>query len=99
MCIEETRACNLRQGKYQVFTPSNYYTTQAPPCQDRESQYVLMDIDAAEMKADTIHTCFKKLISEERSHLAKEGKCFYCKKPGDTLEVALSAEHNTKNNL
>ena len=58
-----------------------------------------MDIDAAEMKADTIHTCFKKLISEERSHLAKEGKCFYCKKPGDTLEVALSAEHNTKNNL
>ena len=82
MCIEETHACDLRQGKYQVFTPSNYYATQAPPHQDRELQYVPMDVDAAEMEADAICTHFKKLTPEERSQLAKEGKCFYCKKPG-----------------
>ena len=76
------RACDLQQGKYQVFTPSNYYASQAPPCQERESQYVPIDIDTVEMKADAICTCFKKLIPKERTHLAKEGKCFYCKKPG-----------------
>ena len=80
--IEETHACNLHQGKYQVFTLSNYYTAQAPPHQDRESQCVPMDVDTAEMEANTIRTHFKKLIPEERSQLAKEGKCFYCKKPG-----------------
>ena len=82
MRIEETRACDLRQGKYQVFTPSNYYASQAPPRQERESQYVPMDVDTAEMEANAIHTCFKKLTPEERSWLTKEGKCFYCKKPG-----------------
>ena len=82
MRIEETRARDLRQGKYHVFTPSNYYAAQAPPRQERESQYVPMDVDAAEMEADAIRTRFKKLTPEERSRLAKEGKCFYCKKPG-----------------
>ena len=66
-CIEETHAHDLRQGKYQVFTPSNYYATQAPPCQERESQYVPMDVDAAEMEADAICTHFKKLTPEERT--------------------------------
>ena len=82
MCIEETCARELHQGKYQVFTPSNYYAAQAPPRQERESQYVPMDVDTAEMEADAIRTRFKKLTPEERSRLAKEGKCFYCKKPG-----------------
>ena len=41
-----------------------------------------MVIDVAEMEADAIHTRFKKLTPKERSQLAKEGKCFYCKKPG-----------------
>ncbi|ETW77571.1 hypothetical protein HETIRDRAFT_326778 [Heterobasidion irregulare TC 32-1] len=82
MRIEEMRARDLRQGKYQVFTPSNYYSNIAPPRQERESQYVPMDVDAAEMEADAIRTRFKKLTPEERSRLAKEGKCFYCKKPG-----------------
>ena len=81
MCIEEMCACDLRQGKYQVFTPSNYYTAQAPLSQERESQYVPMDVDTAEMEADAICTCFKKLTPKERTQLAKEGKCFYCKKP------------------
>ena len=67
MCIEETCAHNLYQGKYQVFTPSNYYTAQAPPRQDRESQYIPIDIDVAEMEADAICTHFKKLIPEERT--------------------------------
>ena len=40
-----------------------------------------MNVDAAEMEADAIHTQFKKLTSEERNWLTKEGKCFYCKKP------------------
>ena len=40
-----------------------------------------MDIDIAEMEADTICTHFKKLTPKERSWLAKEDKCFYCKKP------------------
>ena len=82
MRIEKTHACDLHQGKYQVFTLSNYYTAQAPPHQDRESQCVPMDVDTAEMEADVIHTRFKKLISEKRNQLAKESKCFYCKKPG-----------------
>ncbi|ETW75033.1 hypothetical protein HETIRDRAFT_120455 [Heterobasidion irregulare TC 32-1] len=82
MRIEEMRARDLRQGKYQVFTPSNYYSNIAPPRQERESQYVPMDVDAAEMEADAIRTRFKKLTPGERSQLAKEGKCFYCKKPG-----------------
>lgn len=82
MHIEETCARDFHQGKYQVYTPSNYYATQAPPHQERESQYVSMDVDAAEMEADAIRTCFKKLTPEEQSQLTKEGKCFYCKKPG-----------------
>ena len=82
MHIEETCSYDLRQGKYHVFTPSNYYATQAPPRQEKESQYVPMDVDTAEMKANAIRTRFKKLTPEERSRLAKEGKCFYCKKPG-----------------
>ena len=41
-----------------------------------------MDVDMAEMEADTICTWFKKLTPEEKNQLAKEGKCFYCKKPG-----------------
>ena len=67
MRIEETCAYDLRQGKYQVFTPSSYYTNQAPPHQERESQYIPMDVDAAEMEADAIRTHFKKLTPEERS--------------------------------
>ena len=82
MHIEETRARELHQGKYQVFTPSNYYAAQAPLHQERESQYVPMDVDMAEMEANAICTCFKKLTPKEQSRLAKEGKCFYCKKPG-----------------
>ena len=34
------------------------------------------------MEADTIYTWFKKLTPKERNQLTKEGKCFYCKKPG-----------------
>ena len=41
-----------------------------------------MDVDAMEIEANAIHTQFKKLIPRERDKLAKEGKCFYCKKPG-----------------
>ena len=41
-----------------------------------------MDVDAAEMEADAIHSRFKKLTPEERSKLAKEGRCFYCRKTG-----------------
>ena len=67
MHIEETCTCDLRQGKYQVFTPNNYYTTQAPPHQERESQYIPMDVDTAEIEADAIHTHFKKLTPEERN--------------------------------
>ena len=81
MCIEEMCACDLRQGKYQVFTPSNYYTAQAPLSHERESQYVPIDVDTAEMEANAICTCLKKLTPKERTQLAKEGKCFYCKKP------------------
>ena len=69
MCIEETCAHDLQQGKYQVFTLSNYYKSQAPLCQERESQYVPIDVDVAEMEADAIHTHFKKLISR---------KCPFC---------------------
>ena len=83
MHIEETCPRDLCQGKYQVFTLNNYYATQAPPCQDRESQYVPMDVDTVEMEADAIRTHFKKLTPEERNQLTKEGKCFYCKKPGN----------------
>ncbi|ETW83370.1 hypothetical protein HETIRDRAFT_316098 [Heterobasidion irregulare TC 32-1] len=81
MRIEEMRARDLRQGKYQVFTPTNYYSNFAPtPRQERESQYVPMDVDAAELEVEAIR--FKKLTPEERNRLTKEGKCFYCKKPG-----------------
>ena len=41
-----------------------------------------MDVDIVEMEADAICTRFKKLSPKERNQLAKEGKCFYCKKPG-----------------
>ena len=67
MHIKETCAQDFCQGKYQVYTPSNYYATQAPPRQERESQYIPVDVDAAEMEADAIHTHFKKLTPEERS--------------------------------
>ncbi|ETW76232.1 hypothetical protein HETIRDRAFT_329954 [Heterobasidion irregulare TC 32-1] len=81
MRIEEMRARDLRQGKYQVFTPTNYYSNFAPtPRHERESQYAPMDVDAAELEVDAIR--FKKLTPEERNRLYKEGKCFYCKKTG-----------------
>ena len=34
------------------------------------------------MEANVICTQFKKLTPRERDKLAKEGKCFYCKKSG-----------------
>ena len=67
MHIKESQAWDLWQGKYQVFTASNYYANLAPLCQERESQYVPIDVDATEMEANAIHTHFKKLTPEERN--------------------------------
>ena len=49
-----------------------------------------MDIDTAEMEANVICTQFKKLTPGERDKLAKEGKCFYCKKFGHMAYNCLS---------
>ena len=81
MCIARDQAYDLQKGKFQIYTLCTFYDERAPPCNDREPQYEPMDIDVAEMEADAVRTCFKKLTLAERDRLAKEGKCFFCKKP------------------
>ena len=56
MCIERNQARNLWKGKYQIFTLHTYFEDQAPLHHERESQYVSTNVDAAEIKADTICT-------------------------------------------
>ena len=94
MHIKESQVCDLQQGKYQVLTPSNYYTNLAPLRQERESQYIPIYIDLAEIEADIICIWFKKLTPKEQNQLAKKGKCFYCKNPSVMVRNGFTPKYN-----
>ena len=70
----------------------HYNTTQTPPRAANQNNpnpnIVPMDVDA------TTTTNFKKLTPEERTQLAKEGRCFRCRLQG---HVARNCPKNTNN--
>jgi hypothetical protein len=75
---KEKHNAGLIPGRNRFFRPQNNYqnTPHRPAQQSGNSGIVPMDVDAAKVSN------FKKLTPEERTQLAKEGRCFRCRLQG-----------------
>ena len=82
--LTNTQRCNQQNRHYNT-TQSQH---RAPATSNTNPNIVPMDVDA------TTTTNFKKLTPEERTQLAKEGRCFQCRLQG---HVACNCPKNANN--
>ena len=82
--LTNTQRRNQQNWHYNTTQPQHCAPTQTNP----NPNIVPMDVDA------TTTTNFKKLTPEERTQLAKEGRCFRCRLQG---HVARNCPNNTNN--
>ena len=82
--LTNSQRCNQQNHHYTTSQPQH----RAPTQNSSNPNIVPMDVDA------TTTTNFKKLTPEERTQLAKEGRCFRCRLQG---HVAHNCPKNTNN--